>query len=145
MLSGLRMTNLRFRPIVAAALLLFAAAPLRAQLPSPSDAQALLQSRPDLVNQLRQRISTSGMTPDQIRARLRAAGYPENLLDSYLPSGRSTSTSSLGTANTGNELDVLSAAKQLGIVDSTDFAPNGASEANALLVPNCDSLVADTT
>ena len=81
------MGNFRIRPIVAAALLLFVTRPLRAQLPSTSDAQALLQSRPDLVNQLRQRITTSGMTPDQIRSRLRAAGYPETLLDSYLPSG----------------------------------------------------------
>src|SRR5438105_4196772 len=94
-LQVLKMGNLRIRPILAAALLLFATRPLLAQLPSTSDAQALLQSRPDLVNQLRQRITTSGMTPDQIRSRLRAAGYPETMLDAYLPSSSgSASTSS---------------------------------------------------
>jgi hypothetical protein len=52
--------------------------------PTPDQAQALLQARPDLVAQLRQRMMTSGMTPEQIRSRLRAEGYPENLLDPYL-------------------------------------------------------------
>src|SRR5215471_15236448 len=108
------MSNLRFRSVVAAALMLFAVLPLRAQLPSPSDAQALLQSRPDLVNQLRQRIMTSGMTPDQIRTRLRAAGYPETMLDAYLPGGNATPTAP--TPATSTDMDVLTAARQLGIV-----------------------------
>jgi hypothetical protein len=43
--------------------------------PSPQEAAALLQSRPDLVAQLRDRIATSGMSPDQVRARLKAEGY----------------------------------------------------------------------
>src|SRR5436853_2056537 len=110
------MSNFRFRPIFAAVFILSAVHALPAQLPSPSDAQALLQSRPDLVNQLRQRIATSGMAPDQIKARLRAAGYPENILDSYLPGSNVAAPSTAGTAS---ELDVLTAAKQLGIVDST--------------------------
>jgi protein involved in polysaccharide export with SLBB domain len=54
------------------------------QLPSPDQARDLLQNQPDLVRQLRDRIGQSGMTEDQIRARLRAAGYPENFLDQYL-------------------------------------------------------------
>src|SRR5256884_940458 len=33
---------------------------------------------------IRQRIGQSGMTPDQIRARLQTSGYPPNLLDAYL-------------------------------------------------------------
>src|SRR2546430_5626073 len=33
---------------------------------------------------IRQRIGQSGMTPDQIRARLQASGYPPTLLDAYL-------------------------------------------------------------
>src|SRR3989449_9217244 len=37
---------------------------------------------------IRQRIAQSGMTPDQIRARLQASGYPPTLLDAYL--GRQT-------------------------------------------------------
>src|SRR5438094_524656 len=139
------MNNLRVRPTIAAVFLLFAASSLHAQLPSTSDAQALLQSRPDLVNQLRQRIMTSGMTPDQIHARLRAAGYPENLFDAYLPGGNGAATTQGTQQGTGNDLDVLTAAKQLGIVDSTDFAANAANEVNPQIVPNCDSLVADTT
>jgi polysaccharide export outer membrane protein len=54
------------------------------QLPSPDQARDLLQNQPDLVRQLREKLGQSGMTEDQIRARLRAAGYPENFLDQYL-------------------------------------------------------------
>jgi polysaccharide biosynthesis/export protein len=54
------------------------------QLPSPDQARDLLQNQPDLVRQLRDKIGQSGMSEDQIRARLRAAGYPENFLDQYL-------------------------------------------------------------
>ena len=90
------------------------AAPLPAQVPTPQQAQQLLQTRPDLINQLRQRIGTSGLTAEQVRARLRAEGYPENLLDAYLPGG----------AGGGRDLlpsdDVLNAVRALGISDSTD-------------------------
>lgn len=48
--------------------------------------------RPGVGEQLRQRILQSGLTPDQIRARLRAAGYPENLVDAYLAPGSGQST-----------------------------------------------------
>ena len=57
------------------------------QLPTDDQAQELLRSRPDLVQQLQQRLRASGLTPDQVRARLRAEGYPESLLDSYLGGG----------------------------------------------------------
>ncbi|MFL5618852.1 MAG: hypothetical protein ACJ79A_10745, partial [Gemmatimonadaceae bacterium] len=53
--------------------------------PTPEQAQILLQTRPDLVAQLRQRFATSGLTRQQVHDRLRAEGYPENLLDAYLP------------------------------------------------------------
>lgn len=144
-----KMGNLRCRPLLAAALLILAPASLVAQqLPSASDAAAILQSRPDLVNQLRQRITSSGMTPDQIRERLKAAGYPENLLDSYLPGG--TSGDAPTSSTTATQMDVITAARQLGIVDSTDaaFLPPGANGPlgpNSMVVPNCDSLVTDTT
>jgi len=82
---------------------------------------------------------------NQIHARLRAAGYPENLFDAYLPSGSGAPTTQGTQPGAGNDLDVLSAAKQLGIVDSTDFAANAANDVNPQVVPNCDSLVADTT
>jgi polysaccharide biosynthesis/export protein len=85
----------RLRSVVLSAVLLLATTlPLSAQvpvqvrpgqqLPSPDQARDLLENQPDLVRQLRDRISQSGMTEDQVRARLRAAGYPENFLDQYL-------------------------------------------------------------
>ena len=55
-----------------------------AQRPTPEQAQALLRARPDIQTRLRSQIAGSGLTPDQIRARLVAAGYPATLLDNYL-------------------------------------------------------------
>ena len=75
----------------------------------------MLQQNPALLEQLRQRILTSGLTPDQVRARLRAEGYPENLLDAYLPGGATSDS-------TANQEDVLCAITQLGIADSTEVA-----------------------
>jgi protein involved in polysaccharide export with SLBB domain len=46
----------------------------------------MLEQNPQLVDLLRQRLSSSGMTPDEIRSRLRAAGYPDTLLNAYLGS-----------------------------------------------------------
>src|SRR6267143_3752953 len=85
-----------------------------AQNPSASQAQQMLQGNPALLQQLRQRILTSGLSPDQVRARLKAEGYPENLLDAYLPG----STAGADTAVPTEE--VFSAITQLGITDSTD-------------------------
>jgi protein involved in polysaccharide export with SLBB domain len=61
--------------------------PARAQVPSPAQAQSALDRAvaqdPSLPGQIRARIQQSGLTPEEIRARLRARGYPENLLDPY--------------------------------------------------------------
>ncbi|HKG91384.1 MAG TPA: SLBB domain-containing protein [Gemmatimonadaceae bacterium] len=103
------------RPLLAAALLCaIAAAPGFAQRPSPEQAREILRSRPDLVAQLRQRLASSGLTPDQIRARLRAEGYPENLLDPYL-AGAGAGSDSLAAYG-----DVFAAVQELGLVDSLD-------------------------
>ena len=85
-----------------------------AQNPSPAQAQQMLQSNPALLQQLRQKIMTSGLTPDQVRARLRAEGYPETLLDAYLPG------SSGGIDTTVSSEDVFSAISQLGIADTLE-------------------------
>src|SRR5882724_3430993 len=57
-------------------------------LPPPGQAQQALQQaimqNPGLADSLRQRLLASGLTPEQIRARLAAAGYPAGLLDAYL-------------------------------------------------------------
>ncbi|MEO8090947.1 MAG: SLBB domain-containing protein, partial [Gemmatimonadales bacterium] len=60
------------------------------QLPTPDQARQMLQNQPQIVNQLRERLLQSGLTPDQVRSRLRAAGYPENLLDDYLQGADTT-------------------------------------------------------
>jgi polysaccharide export outer membrane protein len=54
------------------------------QLPTPDQARDALQNQPELVERLRRRLLESGLTPDQVRSRLRAAGYSETLLDDYL-------------------------------------------------------------
>ena len=63
----------------------------QAQLPgglppgmTPDQLAQLLQQNPQLASLLRQRLQQSGLTPDQVRAQLAAAGYPANLLDAYL-------------------------------------------------------------
>jgi polysaccharide biosynthesis/export protein len=83
------------------------------QLPSAEQAQELLRNRPDLVEQLRQRLAASGLTPDQIRSRLRAAGYSETLLDAYLSGSDSTRLTRPGP-------QTFDAARALGILSETE-------------------------
>ena len=97
------------------ALALFSARVL-AQQPTADQARQMLQQNPALLEQLKQRILSSGLTPDQVRARLRAEGYPENLLDAYLPGGAGAPDSTLATS------DIFNALTQLGITDTTDIA-----------------------
>ncbi|MFP5356577.1 MAG: hypothetical protein ACLGIK_15795, partial [Gemmatimonadota bacterium] len=70
--------TLRFaRPLIMVAFFYLAAPSLAAQArPTADQTRALLQARPELIQQLRQRLVSSGMTREQIRARLRAEGYP---------------------------------------------------------------------
>ncbi|WP_396201403.1 SLBB domain-containing protein [Gemmatimonas sp.] len=88
---------------------------LPANIPTPAQAQDLVQNRPELVAQLRQRIQASGLSADQLRARLRAAGYPESLLEQVM--GGAT----LGASAPPSD-SLISAVRTLGIVDSTDAA-----------------------
>lgn len=74
----------------------------------------LLRARPDLIEQLRKRVAESGLSPDQVRARLRAEGYPETLLDQYLPGATGTPDARLRDSAT-------TALKSLGLVDSLDL------------------------
>src|SRR6059036_4160243 len=57
-------------------------------LPPPGQSQQALQQaimqNPGLADSLRRRLQASGLAPEQIRARLAAAGYPAGLLDAYL-------------------------------------------------------------
>src|SRR4029079_15513567 len=81
-------------------------------------AEQVMQN-PALLRELRARIMSSGLSPDQVRARLRAEGYPENLLDAYL-SGGDAAAEQTGTTGTGTQADVLGAVSALGIVDTVD-------------------------
>src|SRR3989441_7884739 len=71
-------------PILVGGLVL-AVAPVQAggQQPTASQVQQALQQQPDLADMVRSRISQSGLTPEQIRARLSPSGSPATLLDPY--------------------------------------------------------------
>ena len=110
-------------PLIAAAFVLLCLVPAKrvtAQVPTrptQEQAQELLRTRPELVTQLQQRLRASGMTPEQVRARLRAEGYPESLLDAYLPGGRAQTP-----ADTAGPSTLLGAIEALGVADSADVA-----------------------
>jgi polysaccharide export outer membrane protein len=108
------MTVSQLGSLLTVAGLVFLANPVSAQNPTPAQAQQMLQNNPALLQQLRQKIMTSGLTPDQVRARLRAEGYPENLLDAYLSGGTGVADSAATSE------DVLNAITQLGIADTTE-------------------------
>ena len=77
------------RTALCSLLCLLAAAPqgLRSQVPPSQAPQALkqaVQQNPGLPDIIRQRILQSGLSAEQVRARLAASGYPSNLLDAYL-------------------------------------------------------------
>ena len=105
---------LRFcaRPLLLAAFLVIGGRAALAQQAGAAGAS------PQAAEALRQRIGGSGLSSDQIRTRLRAGGYSESLLDSYLP-GASPSQGEGAQANNG---EVLAAVRSLGIIDSTEAA-----------------------
>jgi polysaccharide export outer membrane protein len=109
------MTVSKLGSLLTVAGLLFLAATASAQNPTAAQAQQMLQNNPALLQQLRQKMMTSGLTPDQVRARLRAEGYPENLLDAYLPGSTGVPDSSASSE------DVFKAITQLGIADTTEL------------------------
>jgi len=109
----------------------------------------MLRNQPALVEQLRQRLDQSGLTPDQVRARLRAAGYPETLLDQYLPGADSTQPASIGprTLDAVQALGVLSAreADSLHQTDSIRVLSDSLRDLlDSLRLVRADSLRADS-
>lgn len=104
-----------------------------ASRPTPEQTRALLQARPELIQQLRQRLITTGMTREQLHARLRAEGYPEDLLDAYLPGA--TGTAEAPTTETYNALE------ELGIADSSDVAFLRALQSDSTSTITRDSLL----
>jgi polysaccharide biosynthesis/export protein len=83
------------------------------QLPTPEEAEELLRTQPQLVDQLRERLLQSGLTPDQIRARLRAAGYPDSMLDQFLAGADTTASATIGP-------NTLSAVRALGVLSERE-------------------------
>jgi protein involved in polysaccharide export with SLBB domain len=98
--------------------------------------QQAIQQR-GLGDLLRQRIQESGLTPDQIRARLRAAGYSENLIDAYLGSARP------GQPAPAPSVEVLRAASALGFADFV-LADTAAAFRDSLYLTRADSFLLDT-
>ncbi|HJP61409.1 MAG TPA: SLBB domain-containing protein [Gemmatimonadaceae bacterium] len=103
-----KVKNTLLRGVVA---LIVSGAALSAQQPTQQQIQQALQN-PSMVSMLKSRIASSGMTAEQIRTRLKSAGYSESLLDQYLPGA----TDSL-TAPTD---DVLRAVRFMGLVDAAE-------------------------
>ena len=105
---------IRFSPLLIVALAIGMAHSAEAQArPTAAEAQALLKARPELVSQLEQGIAGSGLSQEQIRARLVAQGYPAGLLDAYL--GTSTPTTQVPSA------DVFAAVRSLGLFSASDL------------------------
>src|SRR6185503_4259499 len=113
--------SMRLRSLFASVLFVaLGAVTARAQtmptsIPSPAQAQQMMQSDPGMLQRLQQMLQSSGLTPDQVRDRLRAAGYPDSLLDQYLPGGKGADS----TAFPGDE--VFAALRTLGVGDSTSL------------------------
>lgn len=119
------------------------------QLPSPDQAEELLRTQPALVDQLRQRLTQSGMTPDQVRARLRAAGYPDSLLDQFLQGADTTQAATVGprTLDAVKALGVLSARETDSLQQADSLRQTSDSLQNlidSLRLVRADSLRADS-
>ncbi|MDP9201190.1 MAG: polysaccharide biosynthesis/export family protein, partial [Gemmatimonadota bacterium] len=83
---------------------------LNAQQPQ---VQGRVDPDPQLTARLRSEIAKGGLTAEEVRARLRAAGYPEALLDQYL------SDSSSRVPSNATRDSLLNAVRALGLVDTT--------------------------
>ena len=139
--------------LAAACALTALALPLAAQVPAlpnaqsvpPEMVQQMLQQRPELAEQLRERLGATGLTPDQVRERLRASGYPENMLDSYL--GAAGTGAAGGAQPSGNAVDAMRAlgalspkeADSLKVLQDSLFALADSIE-QGLIGPRVDSL-----
>jgi len=110
------------------------------QRPSSVTDQQLQQylQQPGIGDQIRQRIQDSGLTPDQIRARLRAAGYPENLVDQYM--GPATP----GLAAPTPSGDMLRAVSILGLGNFVSLGDTSSIRRDSIFLTRDDSLLLDS-
>src|SRR5262245_26187120 len=82
------------------------------QLPTPAEAQRLLQTRPDLIAQLQARLKASGMSDTEVRQKLKSLGYSPTMLDAYLGGGKTDTVTATP--------EVLNAFKAMGLADSLE-------------------------
>jgi polysaccharide biosynthesis/export protein len=133
---------LKTRLVIAVAIIGSAQAVLAQQSnPTAAQAQQLMQGRSGLSAQLRARLLGSGLTPDQIRSRLEEQGYPDSLLDAYLPgNGESGELDTLPPS-----AEVLNAISQLGLIDSAGVdSLIGTSRLDSTIAKRNRGLLADT-
>jgi polysaccharide export outer membrane protein len=83
------------------------AAPLQAQQPTPAQVQTLL-SQPGAGSMIREQIRSTGLTPDQIRTRLQAAGYDPTLMDPFMSDSAAADTTTVS-------IEASSALRSLGL------------------------------
>ena len=103
------MTRTFLRATLVAFALLSSVAPIATAQNRPPAGQ----SRADIMNRLQSMMQSTGMTPEQVRTRLRAQGYPESVLDQYMPGARFTGDSTALPTE-----DVFAAVRSLGVADS---------------------------
>ncbi len=110
------------------------------QRPANVSDQQLQQyvQRSDIGAQIQQAIQQSGLTPDQIRARLRAAGYPENLIDQYMQPAMA------GQAPPTPTQEMLRAVSALGIGQFGTEAVAELARRDSLFLTRDDSLLLDS-
>jgi protein involved in polysaccharide export with SLBB domain len=110
------------------------------QRPANVSDQQLQQytQQPGMGDQIRQAIQSSGLTSDQIRARLRAAGYPENLIDQYMQQGAP------GQAAPNPTQEMLRAVSALGIGAFGTVTDTLAARRDSIFLTREDSLLLDS-
>ncbi|HXY70037.1 MAG TPA: hypothetical protein VEH62_11350, partial [Gemmatimonadales bacterium] len=104
---------------------------------SDQQLQQYLQ-QPGIGDQIRQRIEDSGLTPDQVRARLRAAGYPENLVDQYM------SPATPGQAAPAPSAEILRAVSILGLGGFVSAGDTLGLRRDSIFLTRDDSLLLDS-
>jgi protein involved in polysaccharide export with SLBB domain len=130
--------NVLLRLSAGAALACIVVPMAHAQLPTPDQAERLLQTRPDLVAQLRQWIANSGMTPDQIRDRLRAAGYPPDMLDQYIGNANGSGASAAAGTSSASGASGLGGASLPGGL--AGLIPGFSRDSLSALIPSEDEI-----
>lgn len=104
--------------LLAGALLVTVAPAASAQnaLPSPQEAERMLQD-PAMRDRIAEAVSQSGLTQEQLRRRLTAAGYDPALLDAYMPGA--TEDGRRGGLDGLQLREELDAVRALGLVEAS--------------------------